>query len=62
MGFNMVYYGLIFHDLEVPTLGNLQTASQWILSEQHSRGVSAWDETIDRNQGATACHVSPPES
>ena len=23
MGFN---YGLIFHDLEVPTLGNLQTA------------------------------------
>ena len=36
--------------------------SQWILPEQHSRGVSAWDETIDRNQGATACHVSPPES
>ena len=58
MGFHM---GLIFHDLEVPTLGNLQTASGSFPNNTAGvflHGMKPWTETREPRH-ATSPHLSP---
>ena len=62
MGFNMVYYGLIFHDLEVPTLGNLQTASGSFPNNTAGvflHGIKPSTETWEPRHVMSPPHLSP---